>query len=144
MSESALQQRSLFIIDFLESSRARLSGSLQWHATRPRVIAKTTGHLVEDGLVTAELIEGENNTLAFSIPPRQRLAHHRNALMNHFAPAAIVARCLRRQGTHSDYTTLRHDVRWLSALFKNDFSTASTPLTKLTSMIPLQPWPYGV
>lgn len=124
IAESALTARCLEIVEFLDEQASRLSGSLESPDGRREAVLAAAHNLVADGLVTAEHAGRRDAEPIYRVPDAKRvlLDFHKNAVMNIFAPIALIARGIaRRSTTELDYTQLLEDSRFLSRLFKHEF-----------------------
>lgn len=125
--EADLKSACLGLVDYLDTAAARLSDSLQDVAARPDAVLEAVRQLVHDGLV---VVEGAVDAPRYRVPEANRVAvdYYKNALMNLFAPASIVACCLQMRSmlvAHSNgsiaSTQLQEDARFVSRLFKREF-----------------------
>ncbi|MEL6546422.1 MAG: 1-acyl-sn-glycerol-3-phosphate acyltransferase, partial [Myxococcota bacterium] len=125
VAQSRLLRRAMAMIEFLDDNAARLSELLLNVNTQGREAAlqEALSALVDDGMIVAERA-GKDDEAIYRVPEEKRilLDYHKNAVMNYFAPAALVARSLRHHGLEGvSQETLRKDVKFLSRLFKREF-----------------------
>lgn len=124
MAEGILLERARAIIEFLENIAARIAEPLQSRDTRQETLLVATRALVDTGSVNIERAGKSDMEPIYTIPETKRLVldYHKNALMNYFAPAALVARALLKRGlTTAAYNDVRQDTLFLSRLFKFEF-----------------------
>ena len=124
MSEALLVERSEATVRFLGRPAARISQALAQEDTRQAAILAAVRKLVDDRLVVIEHAGKSDREPIYRVPDDRRVAldFHKNALMNYFVPAALVARAMRRHGMgRGDYDRIRADTRFLSRLFKREF-----------------------
>jgi glycerol-3-phosphate O-acyltransferase len=124
LAEGLLLKRARGIVDFLDIATARLSDSLQNPDNRDAAVLEAVHNLVDDGVVVVARAGRSDIEPIYRVPDGSRilLDYYKNAVMNYFAPAAIVARSLMRRKNgplHSD--DLAADSRFLSRLFKREF-----------------------
>lgn len=124
VSEERLMRLAHAIVEFLDDYAARLSESLLDSERREAPLREAIEGLVDDGMVVAERAGKSDGEAIFRVPEEKRilLDYHKNALMNHFAPAALVARSMVRHGHQSvAREALAQDVKFMSRLFKREF-----------------------
>ncbi len=124
LAESSLLKLAGAIIDYLDTEAARLSESLVSPDTRDAALLEAVQKLVENGSISLDRPGRSDVEPIYRALEHRRLAldFHKNSLMNHFAPAAIIARSLVRYGgTKVPYRDLHQDARFLSRLFKREF-----------------------
>lgn len=112
------------ISDYLYTAAARLSDVMQRPETRGEALLESVQKLVDEGVVAVDRPGRSDVEPIYRVREelRSRLDFHKNAVMNYFAPAAIVARAIGRRGSaHVDYGQLHNDARFLSRLFKREF-----------------------
>lgn len=125
VSQHRLLRRAMAVIEFLDDNAARLSEALLNVNTHGREAAlrEALDGLVQDGMIVAEHAAKDDEAI-YRVPEERRilLDYHKNAVMNYFAPTALVARSLRRHGMHQvAQDRVRADVKFLSRLFKREF-----------------------
>lgn len=126
LSESALLARGQAVLEYLDAAAARLSAALQLPQDRPPALQEAVRKLVDDGALSVDRAGRSDVEPIYRIPETNRviLDYHKNAVMNLFAPGAIVARVIgrmRQQGQPLQYEALQQDTRFLSRLFKREF-----------------------
>ncbi|MEO0592073.1 MAG: 1-acyl-sn-glycerol-3-phosphate acyltransferase [Myxococcota bacterium] len=112
------------IIEFLDDNAARLSESLLNRDQREAPLLEAIEGLVREGTIVAEHAGEEDAEAIYRVPEERRviLDYHKNALMNHFAPVAMVAVSMRRHGFKDvEQSAISEDVKFLSRLFKREF-----------------------
>lgn len=124
LAESALLTLSHAVVEFLETEGARLSASLLQPQTREVAVREAVQKMVEDRLVRLDRAGRADAEPIYRVPDETRITldFHKNAVMNQFAPAAIVARSLLAHPAHPvPYAELHAEARFLSKVFKKEF-----------------------
>lgn len=125
MAQGMLLERVNSLVEFLEGAAARLSNSLNNADTRVSAVLEAVQKLVDEGVVSLDRAGRSDMEPIYRVPDETRviLDFHKNAVMNYFAPAALVARAIRKRGMANaqDYKDLHADTRFLSRLFKKEF-----------------------
>ncbi|MEM6730825.1 MAG: hypothetical protein AAF658_04675, partial [Myxococcota bacterium] len=126
MPQSRMLATGLRMIEFLDDNAARLSEALLNvnEDGRKAALLKAAESLAKEGMIVAEQAGKTDAELIYRVPEERRilLDYHKNALMNYFAPASLVARSLRRHGlSEVSQDAMREDVKFLSRSFKREF-----------------------
>ena len=125
MAQGMLLERVNGIVEFLEGAAARLAHSLAHPDMRVSAVLEAVQKLVDEGVVTLDRAGRSDMEPIYRVSDETRviLDFHKNAVMNYFAPAALVARAVKKHGMASrmDYASLHADTRFLSRLFKKEF-----------------------
>ena len=126
MAQGVLVSTCNAVVQFLESGAARLSHSLQHPTTRVSAVLEAVQKLVDEGAIAVDRAGRSDMEPIYRVPDENRvvLDFHKNAIMNYFAPAALVARAIKKNGSDHlryDYKQLNKDTRFLSRLFKREF-----------------------
>jgi glycerol-3-phosphate O-acyltransferase len=123
LSQSALVASSLGIIEYLEIATARLSETLIASDRRAAAVLEAIQRLVDEGAVRVDRAGRADTEPIYHVPDDNRLVldFHKNALMNYFAPAALIARVLQATSGVPQYEAVHKDTRFLSRLFKREF-----------------------
>ena len=124
VAQGLLLQRSFHLIAFLVERRARLSEALQHPDTRVSAILEAVQKLVDEGTVAIDRAGASDMEPIYRVPDGKRfqLDFHKNAIMNHFAAAALVCRAALKQASLVvDRQMLHSDCQFLSRLFKKEF-----------------------
>lgn len=125
IGESALIQLCSAVIDYLSHVRARLTPALRSSSGRQQAILEAVQKLLNEGVVAVDRPGRGDGEPIYNVPENNRiyLDFHKNAVMNHFAPGAIIARVLTHaaSGTTVARSDAWEDIRFLSRLFKIEF-----------------------
>ena len=125
LSRSMVIERSNEVLSYLDSAAARFSEALLDKSNQSLITGEALEKLVDDDAVLVEHAGRGDTDPIYHIPEDKRvlLDFHKNSLINHFAPGALLSRVLMRQeGDILDYETVRTETRFLSRLFKKEFS----------------------
>jgi glycerol-3-phosphate O-acyltransferase len=112
------------IVEYLDTAAARLSETLRSPETRTAAILEAVQKLVDEETVAVDRAGRSDAEPIYRVLEERRilLDYHKNAVMNYFAPAALVARSLVRRGLEpAGYSDLLDDTGFLSRLFKREF-----------------------
>jgi glycerol-3-phosphate O-acyltransferase len=124
MAQNILLERCADICTFLAGANARLSPSLHSPDTRVSAVLEAVQKLVDERLLVIDRAGRSDMEPIYRVPDSSRilLDYHKNALMNYFAPAALVARAVGRQKSgpvlHADVC---EGTRFLSQLLRHEF-----------------------
>ncbi len=123
MAHGRMVQRSLELVDYLDTEMARLSASLQDPETREQAVVEAVQRFVEQKAVAVERAGRADVEPIYRVIDERRiqLDYYKNALMNYMAPAALICRSLQRRSNQCTYDDLYADNRFLSRLFKREF-----------------------
>ncbi|RYF07583.1 MAG: glycerol-3-phosphate acyltransferase, partial [Oxalobacteraceae bacterium] len=125
MAQGTLIERVDGIVNFLLGAGARLSQSVAHEEMRVSAVLEAVQKLVDEGVVSVERAGRSDMEPIYRVADESRvnLDYHKNAVMNYFAPAALVARAMQRRGmAHTvPYKDLHQDTQFLSRLLKKEF-----------------------
>jgi glycerol-3-phosphate O-acyltransferase len=124
MSHDNFLQQALEIVLFLEDNGARLSPPLHYAQTREAALTEAIKTLNKEELVIIEQVGRDDKNPIYRIPDekRLRLDYYKNGVMNHFAPAATVARSIIKQTQDIvSYEKTYNESRKLSRILKREF-----------------------
>ena len=124
MAQGLLLRRGDEAVAFLADQSVRLSDAIAGPDTRVSAILEAVQKLVDEGRVVIDRAGRQDMEPIYRVPEGQRvgLDFHKNSLMNHFAPSALMARALvRHPGGELAVAKLQDDCRFLSQLFKKEF-----------------------
>lgn len=125
MAQGSLIERSDLFVNFLQGTGARLSQSVAHEEMRISAILESVQKLVDEHTVAVDRAGRSDMEPIYRVADESRvvLDYHKNALMNYFAPAALIARAMRRRQMVSElsYAELEEDTRFLSRLLKKEF-----------------------
>ncbi len=111
------------IIDYLDAQAARLSDTLRAQS-REASILEALQKLVDEGTLRVDRPGRSDAEPIYRVIEDRRiiLDFQKNALMNYFAPGALLARSLlRRKESPASYKAVHADTRFLSKLLKREF-----------------------
>lgn len=124
ISQSSLTEQSQWMLEFLDEEAARFSSPLQHQATREAAVLEAVEKLVDDGTVSVERPgRGDAEPIYYvSEDHRVELDFPKNQSINHFAPSALIARCLLKEDKEqSAYEDIKAGADLLSSVFKREF-----------------------
>jgi glycerol-3-phosphate O-acyltransferase len=125
MAQGTLIERVDGIVNFLSGAGARLSQSVAHEEMRVSAVLEAVQKLVDENVVSVERAGRSDMEPIYRVADESRvvLDYHKNAVMNYFAPAALLARAMRRRGMAQmlAYKDLERDTQFLSRLLKREF-----------------------
>ncbi len=123
VAQSTLVARTHNVIEYLEGATARLSETLDRPERRSAAILEAVQRLVDEGVVRVDRAGRSDTEPIYHVPDDNRLIldFHKNAVVNYFAPAALVSRVLGATEGTPRYETVHTQTRFLSRLFKREF-----------------------
>ncbi len=128
MAQHVLLSRCAELVAFLTAAQARLAPALQEPPTRVSAVLEAVQKLVDDRLVTLERAGPHEQEPLYRVLDANRvtLDYHKNALMNHFAPSAIVARVLGAMGAEPQpFIRLQEACAFVAQLLAYEFLFAA-------------------
>ncbi len=124
MSHENFVEHAQDLLLFLEDAGARLSPALLNSETRALALEEAIKNLSREELVIIEQVGRDDKNPIYRIPDekRLRLDYYKNGVMNHFAPAATVARAIIKESEKViPYEKVYNQSRTLSRLLKREF-----------------------
>ena len=125
VAQNKLLERSDAMVEFLQGAAARLTEPLRHAETRVSAILEAVQKLVDEKTVVVDRAGSSDMEPIYRAPDETRviLDYHKNAVMNYFAPAALVSRAIVKRGVAStlQYDDIHADTRFLSRLLKKEF-----------------------
>lgn len=125
MAQNVLLERCDSIAEFLEGAAGRMSPMFNNAETRVTAVLEAVQKLVDEGVVAVDRAGRGDMEPIYRVPEETRviLDFHKNAVMNYFAPVALVARTIQKHSTRGPivYSEIYTDTRFLSRLFKKEF-----------------------
>ena len=123
ISQSSLLEQSQWMLEFRRGGRPLLL-PLQIQGTREAAVLEAVEKLVDDGTVSVERPDRGDAEPIFYVSEDHRveLDFQKNQSINHFAPSAIIARCLLKCGQEkAEHEQIKKDADLLKTTFKREF-----------------------
>ncbi|MBN1959498.1 MAG: 1-acyl-sn-glycerol-3-phosphate acyltransferase [Deltaproteobacteria bacterium] len=124
LPQSLLLELGESIIEYLDSSAARLSEVIRLPYSRKSALLHAMQELISENSVRVDRAGYSDSEPIYRVneEARIRLNFYKNAVMNYFAPAALMARAiLHYNSTSVSQTKIYNDSKFLSHLFKREF-----------------------
>jgi glycerol-3-phosphate O-acyltransferase len=122
--QGVLLERCKVIVAYLQNRQARLSHLIENPTSRVSAILEVLQKWTHENLIAVEQAGRNDIEPIYRVPEEKRilLDFHKNALMNYFAPAALVARALMHSPAQPvPLQEARENSLFLSRLFKREF-----------------------